>query len=232
MAHVSDSFPGAKFGRLTVVSLGPPSRRRVAVCLCDCGQEREIEVSNLGGNSTTCGCAQKRHGHSSARNRTPTYSTWRAMLSRCLNKKTKEYPRYGGRGIAVCEWWLDFRNFLADMGERPKGTTIDRRDNDKGYSSDNCRWATAVEQIRNRRCTKLTSDIVREIVVGIHKETAASVLGPILGVHRNRIHSIRRAAEWADVVKACLDGVADHAIAQHTDATVRTWTRGRIGGGA
>lgn len=72
------------------------------------------------------------------------------MKGRCLSPKHKAYPAYGGRGITVCEKWLKFENFLKDMGERPEGKTLDRKDNDKGYYKGNCRWATSDEQYDNR----------------------------------------------------------------------------------
>jgi hypothetical protein len=83
--------------------------------------------------------------------RTRTYFIWKQMVARCSNPKLKDYPSYGGRGIAVSEEWRSFENFYRDMGERPPGLSIDRIDNDKGYCKENCKWATRSEQRRNRR---------------------------------------------------------------------------------
>jgi hypothetical protein len=86
---------------------------------------------------------------------TPTFYTWRSMLQRCLNERCKDYARYGARGITVHSSWLDFAVFLADMGVRPEGTTLDRIDNDGPYAPGNCRWSSAREQSSNRRTTRL-----------------------------------------------------------------------------
>lgn len=97
-----------------------------------------------------------KHGHTSDRGvyeRSPTYNSWRSMKERCYRPAHRWFHRYGGRGITVCERWLGkqgFSNFLVDMGERPAGMSLDRVDNDKGYSPDNCKWSTATEQNNNQ----------------------------------------------------------------------------------
>jgi hypothetical protein len=91
------------------------------------------------------------HGASRGGHLTPTYITWMSMLQRCEYPRHKSYTDYGGRGIRVCDRWHVFENFLADMGEHPDGTTIDRKNPDGNYELENCRWATPLEQRHNRR---------------------------------------------------------------------------------
>lgn len=90
-----------------------------------------------------------KHGHRA--NRTPTYISWSGARQRCSNPNRKDYADYGGRGITFCVEWDSFEVFLADMGERPPSTTLNRIDNNAGYSKDNCEWASVSEQNRNRR---------------------------------------------------------------------------------
>lgn len=89
------------------------------------------------------------HGHAKRDGHTKTYFAWMSMKKRCNDKKGRSYPRYGGRGITICKRWDSFVNFLEDMGEAPPGLSLDRKNNDRGYSKDNCQWASTEDQHRN-----------------------------------------------------------------------------------
>lgn len=133
------------------------------------------------------------HGHASSDGRTPEYAIWQAMNARCRNPKNPRYESYGGRGIAICEAWRDFAKFFADMGARPTPQhQLDRRDNDKGYNPDNCRWATPAEQMVNRRNTRFVE------VDG--KQMPLATLAHFCGIPANTLRA-RILAGW-DVPKA------------------------------
>ena len=125
--------------------------RRLVLARClACGSEVMRDWYSIRvGKSTQCSCSWKTHGKSHGSN--PTYISWQAMRTRCLNPKSSDYPNYGGRGITIAAEWDSFEQFLADMGARPAGMTLDRRDNDGNYCKTNCRWATAKEQRSNQR---------------------------------------------------------------------------------
>lgn len=148
---------GQKFGRLTVLRLAEkPYKSPLWVCICDCGIQTVVDGRNLrSGNSSSCGCLKKeisiKHGMTKERE----HGIWRHILSRCNNQKDKAYKHYGGRGIKVSDEWMEFKNFYADMGKSPFGSSIDRINNDGNYCKENCRWVNHSQQMRNtRRSTK------------------------------------------------------------------------------
>jgi len=146
-------YVGATFGYLQVLRRDLSRKGKVFwMCRCTCGREISVVSGNLH-RQKSCGCQNKRSiKHGGTRSR--TYKVYQSMRYRCLNPTSAGYPNYGGRGITICKRWDSYENFLRDMGERPTGHSLDRIDNDRGYSPSNCRWATVEQQNRNKRDTK------------------------------------------------------------------------------
>ena len=163
MGKIRD-IQGQRFGRLVAGERLGGSWR----CICDCAGSRTVKIYNLtGGVTRSCGCLRRErsaagnatHGATRGYGSTPEYKAWSNAKDRCYREKVRNYASYGGRGITMCARWRhDFSAFLADMGPRPEGRSLDRIDNDGNYEPGNCRWATRDEQCVNRRGTrKLTA---------------------------------------------------------------------------
>jgi hypothetical protein len=153
-----------RFGFLVALRLGEKQHKGDGawwLCRCDCGSEKHLPGKDLvGGKIMSCGCqrtelrflSQPRLHRRSSGNR--TYRIWQAMLGRCRNPNNARAKYYSARGITVCDRWLTFENFFADMGEAPADRSIDRIDNDGNYEPGNCRWATNTQQMNNTRRSK------------------------------------------------------------------------------
>lgn len=181
---------GQKFGHLTVIQRGENSKSGHVrwICMCDCGNTKTILASAMdlkSGKTTSCGCVHKsiitKHGHSKER----LYQIWHGMIKRCENKHNAIFQRYGAKGIDVCEEWHDymiFRDWALCNGYNDE-LTIDRKDNNKGYNPENCRWATNKQQSNNR---------TNNIHIIIDGET----------------HTI---SEWSDISGVCKSTIAQRA---------------------
>lgn len=155
MTRLKIDLTGQRFGKLLVIEKSKERTKLGAVlwnCQCKCGNSRLAIAGNLRcGTATSCGCesysTRKSHGMTNTR----TFKSWDSMKQRCLNHNAPDFSRYGGRGIKICESWLNsFAEFLSDMGERPDATTLDRIDVNGNYEPNNCQWATRSKQQRNK----------------------------------------------------------------------------------
>jgi hypothetical protein len=167
------SLVGKKFTRLLVLEDAPSllcksgQIQSRSLCLCDCGTTKIIRNGDLNhGTVRSCGCFRvdssrsraTTHGYTSYGDKSSEYQTWEQIKRKCHSPTHERYKDYGGRGITVCKRWREsFECFIADMGQRPKGMSIERKDNNAGYCPENCCWATRTQQARNQRSNRIVT---------------------------------------------------------------------------
>jgi hypothetical protein len=200
------------FSRSTLMGAKTPKKRVFWRCRCECGEETEVQTSNLNGrNVESCGCLARdrvrERNRTHGRSKTQIHHVWTQMRQRCENTNNPNYRNYGGRGIRVCDRWKGpggFERFLADVGERPAGRaarrtpwTLDRINNDGDYEPGNVRWATDEQQAKNRRNPKLTTEAARLIkdliLVGADDHTIGAMFhvtpGHVSGIRHGRCYA-------------------------------------------
>jgi len=197
---------GQVFGRLTVTNQWRRNRKRTQwLCQCSCGSPKKwIDSPHLlKGESTSCGCAQRemaakarlKHGHRKKASR--TYRAWVGMWTRTTNPKCKSAKYYFERGILIEESrWQDFAEFLKEKGECPPGKSLDRINNNRGYSPQNCRWATPLEQNRNTSRTKLTFDAAVLITLRRLRGEPAKSIAVAYNIHPIMVWYIVTGKRW------------------------------------
>lgn len=203
---------GKRFGQLTVLSsVGLSPRNEVLWrCICDCGTEKtyaSYQIRKL--MVVSCGCHRINKFRDYNKNKSANgflckhrraYDSWKKMLDRCYNNGGASFYRYGARGISVCQRWRDsFSSFLSDMGDPPLGLTLERVNNDGDYSFGNCRWATRVDQARNRRSCKLTIESAKEIYALAVSGVRRSEIAERFGVSISTITAIKTGKNWPEI---------------------------------
>lgn len=201
---------GKKFNMLTVLAEAGRTKAGNIIykCLCSCGEVKNIDgVSIRRGHTKSCGClliesctknGLKRKTHGQSYKKEGIYHIWQSLKARCLNESNGSYMNYGGRGITVCDRWRNsFESFSEDMGQRPKGFTIDRIDTNGNYQPDNCRWATNADQCQNKRNNVLNSRDVDKIRLdySIEKETYKSIADRH-GISVSTVGNVIRNETW------------------------------------
>lgn len=201
------------FGRLTVTGrqyafskVGQAHWR----CKCECGNASVVKGSNLrSGVTKSCGClkddlnrtTKTKHG----KRDTSTYLSWVQMNQRCNNPKSTSYADYGVRGIAICERWQSFELFLEDMGDRPFGKSLDRKDTNGNYEPSNCKWSTAKEQANNRRIRQVSRQRERDnSTYGVLRKEFLDkyTVCPVTGQRTTQIHhSAKRTGGWQNLTR-------------------------------
>ena len=194
-----NDLTGRTFGQLTVLGYaGTVGARATWRCGCACGGSVVVRGTNLlSGNSTSCGCTHRRAGQDHPNTKhgqagTALYLVWGNMHTRCYNPKNKAFAHYGARGVSVCQRWASFENFIADMGPRPAGYTLERVDVNGNYTPDNCVWASWHTQQRNRTNTKIPLDKVPVVLAALHGGLSQRQAADKFGVSRGAIQAVWR----------------------------------------
>lgn len=204
---------GTTFSRLTVVALAykDASYNKYWSCNCSCGMTSIVRSDKLiSGKIKSCGClfaerVVELQAKATEEDRKYTKSSYSSMVQRCTNSMNASYKDYGGKGILVCNRWLNgdgqlngWTLFFMDMGTRPRGTSIDRIDNSKGYFPENCRWATPFQQVVNRSATKLTANDVLEIR---QRNESGSKAAEMYGVSKDHVKKLRQGKGWTSITE-------------------------------
>lgn len=215
------NLTGQKFGRLTALALSHRGADRNAqwLCICECGNAKTICRHHLlRGSTVSCGCLRRTQKVTHGLRKSPEYKIWQAMKYRC-SEKTAVFKNYAGRGISVCaEWADDFATFYADMGQRPSAKhTIERKDNNAGYSKSNCEWATRQVQANNKRGNRRISHCGRLL-------TAAEWSRELGVSQRNIANRLKRGKDTASVLSVI---VREPVRIEHAGVskTVSEWSR-------
>lgn len=166
---------------------------RFGLFLCSCGNKKEIVIKEVNrGEIKSCGCLKKERNHGLSKH--PTHRAWYSMIRRCYWKGHEWYHRYGGRGITVCERWLEsYDNFVEDMGEVPDGLTLDRIDNNGNYCKENCKWSTWIDQRNNKSNNKF-------IEYNGKRQTQAQ-WGRELGIEKKRFQRLMKRMTIEEVIE-------------------------------
>ncbi len=195
---------GQKFGKLEVIKrIGTTkSKKPLWECICECGNKTNVDGCSLvTGNTVSCGCYLKEKITKHGGYKKGSYNTWRAMMRRCYKTQDKDYPRYGGKGVKVCEHWHEYSNFVADMGEPTGDETLDRKDTYGDYTLDNCRWAGVKTQNRNLRI-RLYS---KTGVTGVSKTNSGSYMAKVTVGKRSFYSSCFKTLEEAAAARKELE---------------------------
>jgi hypothetical protein len=204
---------GQRFGRLVALARVANARSGGTVwrCICDCRVQKDVATCNLRrGRAKSCGCrateAVIKHGATRGNKPSPEYRAWTELLHRCSAPGAQAWKNYGGRGITVSDRWRygedgihPFECFRADMGPKPSPKhSLDRIDNDLGYSKENCRWATPTQQARNTRTTKLTAEKARQIHIFRLSGCPLREIARLFKVSEANAYAVLTGRSWRD----------------------------------